>query len=72
MLARFVLTWLCRMLQEGFKPVVKDAHGFEYRPERPAAPTFVLQKWGWSGLQPGVEAQPMSSCSQLQLSAMRL
>lgn len=40
--------------QEEFKPLVKDARGFEFRPERPEAPTFVLQKWAWTGLQPGV------------------
>jgi len=41
--------------QEEFKPLVKDARGFEYRPERPGAPNFVQQKWGWTGLQPGVQ-----------------
>ena len=41
--------------QEEFKPLVTDARGFEYRPERPGAPNFVQQKWGWTGLQPGVQ-----------------
>ena len=39
--------------QEAFKPIVKEARGFEYRAERPKATTFVEQKWAWTGLKPG-------------------
>ena len=35
--------------QEEFKLLVKNARGFEYRPEHPDAPTILQQKWGWSG-----------------------
>ncbi|PRW61062.1 hypothetical protein C2E21_0336 [Chlorella sorokiniana] len=42
----------CYMLEE-FKPLVKKAQGFLYRPERPARTSVLAQKWGWSGLQPG-------------------
>ena len=40
-------------MQEAFKPIVKDAQGFDYRAERPNATTFVEQKWAWTGLNPG-------------------
>ncbi len=43
-------------MQEEFKPLVKQAQGFEYRPERPARTSVLAQKWGWSGLQPGVRS----------------
>lgn len=46
----------CRGLpfpQEDFRPLVKAAQGFEYRPERPNATGIADQKWGWRGLQPG-------------------
>lgn len=33
--------------------MVKQASGFEYQPERPGAPDFVAQKWGWRGTAPG-------------------
>jgi hypothetical protein len=42
----------CYMLEQ-FKPLVKSARGFEYRPEHPDAATVLQQKWGYSGLQPG-------------------
>eukprot|EP00887_Chlorella_sp_A99_P000276 scaffold13.g276.t1 len=45
-------TTLCAM-QEDFKPIVKMAQGFEWRPERPNATSFVEQKWGWTGLHAG-------------------
>ncbi|PSC71318.1 hypothetical protein C2E20_5316 [Micractinium conductrix] len=47
-----VPTSLCA-IQEGFKPVVVAQQGFEYRAERPQEETFVGQKWGWTGTQPG-------------------
>lgn len=40
-------------MQEEFKLLIKNAQGFEYRPEHPEAPTIPQHKWGWSGLQPG-------------------
>lgn len=36
-------------LQEDFQPVAKGMEGFEYKAERPKAPTFVEQKWGYRG-----------------------
>jgi hypothetical protein len=33
------------LLQEDFQPMVVRSHGFKWRPERPAAPSFVEQKW---------------------------
>lgn len=42
---------------EAFKPVVKRQRGFEYRPEKPALPAWVEQKWGWSGSEPGAWAE---------------
>jgi len=39
--------------QEDFKPMVTKKSGFTWRPERPNAPTFVEQKWGWTGLEVG-------------------
>jgi hypothetical protein len=53
------------MLQEAFKPLVKDAHGFEFQPERPEARTFRQQKWGLSGLQPGDWAELEVDTEQL-------
>lgn len=43
----------CLSLQESFKPMVVHSSGFEWRPERPDEPTFVEQKWGWTGHKPG-------------------
>ena len=45
-------------LQEDFKPMVRRSSGFEWRPERPNATTFVEQKWGWTGQAVG---EPASS-----------
>ncbi len=56
--------FMCRLPQEEFTPLVKDTQGFEYRPERPEAPSFVLQKWGWSGLQPGEQTGWLRSQEQ--------
>ncbi|KAI7845940.1 hypothetical protein COHA_000486 [Chlorella ohadii] len=56
---------VCYMLEE-FKPLVTDARGFEYRPERPGAPNFVQQKWGWTGLQPGDWAELEVDTEQLR------
>ena len=42
-------------VQEDFKPLVTSTSGFEYVPERPDAPTFSGQKWGWTGLTPGAD-----------------
>lgn len=40
--------------QQSFAPVVHNSSGsFAWRPERPAAPDFVAQKWAWSGFTPG-------------------
>ncbi|PRW61323.1 hypothetical protein C2E21_0337 [Chlorella sorokiniana] len=50
---------------EAFKPLVKDAHGFEFQPERPEARTFRQQKWGLSGLQPGDWAELEVDTEQL-------
>lgn len=33
--------------------MVVNSSGFEWRPERPEEPTFVEQKWGWTGRKPG-------------------
>jgi hypothetical protein len=44
-------------VQEAFKPVVKRQRGFEYRPEKPALPAWLEQKWGWSGSEPGAWAE---------------
>jgi len=53
----------CAVLQEDFKEVVaRHSDGFVYQPERPDAPTFVEQKWGWRGLQPG---RGGGACSQV-------
>ncbi|EFN58305.1 expressed protein [Chlorella variabilis] len=41
-------TSVCAM-QEDFQPVAKGMEGFEYKAERPKAPTFVEQKWGYRG-----------------------
>ncbi|KAI7842797.1 hypothetical protein COHA_003543 [Chlorella ohadii] len=63
---------------EKFTPLVKDTQGFEYRPERPEAPSFVLQKWGWSGLQPGhwaeleVDTEQMGRASAKQQAVVEL
>jgi hypothetical protein len=43
------------VVQENFKPLVTRTSGFEYVPERPDAPTFSGQKWGWTGLTPGAD-----------------
>ena len=44
-------------LQQSFEGVVRNASGsFAWRPERPAAPDFVAQKWAWSGYAPGAPA----------------
>ncbi|PSC76523.1 Beta-glucan synthesis-associated SKN1 [Micractinium conductrix] len=45
-------TTLCAM-QEAFQLLVTASKGFTWRPERPTAPTFVEQKWGWTGLAVG-------------------
>ena len=39
--------------QEDFKPLVKTASGFVYKPEKPDGENYVRQKWGWSGTGPG-------------------
>ncbi|KAL4423959.1 hypothetical protein ABPG75_001260 [Micractinium tetrahymenae] len=49
-------TSICAMLED-FKPVVKAAEGFEFVAHKPSAPTFVEQKWAWTGLQPGSWAE---------------
>ncbi|KAL4422439.1 hypothetical protein ABPG75_008636 [Micractinium tetrahymenae] len=50
-------TMLCAM-QEDFKDAIQQhSPGFEYAAERPEAPTFVEQKWGWRGLRPGEWAE---------------
>lgn len=41
-------TSVCK-LQDSFKDAVVASEGFAYRPERPAAQTFIAQKWGWTG-----------------------
>ena len=65
-------------LQEEFWSVVKRSSGFEYRAEVPQAPTFVQQKWGWSGVTPGERAGGRAGghvpcggcgCGQLRLPA---
>jgi hypothetical protein len=50
--------------------MVKRSSGFEWRPERPNATTFVEQKWGWTGQAVGESAsQPASSSSLGHLGA---
>ncbi|KAL4421416.1 hypothetical protein ABPG75_010707 [Micractinium tetrahymenae] len=51
-----VPTSLCA-IEEAFKDVVVAVDGFEYRPEKPNAPNFVEQKWGWTGREPGAWAE---------------
>lgn len=41
------------VLQEAFEDVVVAADGFQYRAEKPDAPSFVEQKWAWTGTKPG-------------------
>ena len=36
--------------------MVRAQQGFEYTAERPTQTEFALQKWGWTGLQPGAYA----------------
>lgn len=47
--------------QEDFKPLAKAMDGFAYAAERPDAPDFVGQKWGYRGEQPGERAMGGSS-----------
>lgn len=49
-------TTLCA-IQEAFKPIVVASHGFTYKPERPDAPNFITQKWGWTAEKPGAWAE---------------
>ena len=46
-------TCMHTIAQEDFKSAVVAAEGFEYRPERPNATSFLTQKWAWTGLEPG-------------------
>lgn len=39
--------------QEDFQPMVTGHKGFQWRPERPNATSFVEQKWGWTGMAVG-------------------
>jgi hypothetical protein len=48
-------------MQEGFKPMASKLRGFGYRAEKPGAPTFVEQKWGYSGDRAGERAQAARS-----------
>ena len=41
------------VLQRDFKGVVEASEGFEYKPERKNATSFVEQKWGWTADRPG-------------------
>lgn len=45
-------TTVCAM-QEDFQPMVGAHKGFQWRPERPNATSFVEQKWGWTGMAVG-------------------
>ena len=49
----YTIPHLNTIKQEGFKPMVVDSAGFQWRPERPEEPSFAGQKWGWTGLKPG-------------------
>lgn len=37
--------------------MVSNSSGFSYEAARPNAPTFVTQKWAWSGTAPGAWAE---------------
>lgn len=37
--------------------MVRHSPGFQYVAERPEAPTFAEQKWGWRALRPGEWAE---------------
>lgn len=42
--------------------MVKEQQGFEYAAERPAADTFMKQKWGWRATEPGAGQGRAAPC----------
>lgn len=56
--------------QEDFRPLVRASEGFEWRPQKPSAASFVEQKWGWAGQDPGARVwgcryrQPVQAAEQ--------